>query len=1671
MKKYTLLLLGILHSISLTAMGAAPNLILNSGFESKLNSWGKYGTAALSTDRTEGAYSLKVGAGRSEVNQNVITRVVAGKKYLLSVKAKKSSTNVISTMGVRFYGRNGSYLGESKTTITATTFTAYTNLFTVPTGATYAEVFALKETGVSGYVYVDDFALTEEGSTVNNPPTLPAAQTISGNEDGAINFDLNVGSDPDGHSLSYIKVSNPTNGTLTCVGGASRACTFSPNANFNGSTTFTYKVNDGSLDSNTATVTINVASVNDAPTVPSTQTVSTTEDNSITFDINAGSDLDGDALTYLKNTDPASGTLVCAFVTSRSCTFTPDENFSGNVFFTYKAFDGKAESNLATVNISVGAVNDAPTLPTAQTITTSEDNAVTFDLNAGSDTENNSLSYVKVSNSQSGLISCAGGTSRSCTFTPAANFFGSASFTYKVNDGQFDSNIATVTLNVSAVNDAPTVASAQSVTTTEDVAVTFDLNAGSDIENDALTYVKNTNPINGVLNCVGAASRSCTYTPDANFSGVTSFTYVVNDGAANSNLATVSISVTGINHAPTLPILQTIAAVEDTPLTFNVVAGSDTDNDTLNYVKLSNPTSGGLTCDGGAARTCQFTPALNFNGMISFTYKVNDGTIDSNISTVEINVAAVNDAPTLIASQSVSTNEDVAFSFDLNAGSDIENDSLTYVKNTNPASGALTCMAGVSRSCTYTPATGFSGATSFTYKVSDGSLESNLATVTINVVAVNHAPTLPAAQTIATNEDTPITFNVVAGTDTDGDALNYIKLSNPTNGALTCVGGTSRSCTFTPNQNFYGLTSFTYKVNDGSLDSNISTVNINVAAINDAPTIAGAQSVSTNQDVAVNFDLNAGSDVEGSALTYKVSSNPSTGVLSCAGATSRSCSFTPTAGFSGITSFTYKVNDGALDSSAATVSITVIATTNPTPVAEYVPLGVGGGGAMTGIAISPYNNLWFVGTDMGTLFRSTDLGKTWNPVNHFQATFNSDLERALSPGFSADGVTVFHADAGVTPKRSLDSGETFAAINMGLSGDEVIKYWLSDTSNANIMFAGTTKGLLKTSNKGTSWTRISGITEKAIATFIDQNSSTKRIYHATATKILISDNGGTSFTNFYIPSGMQIRHFAGGSDANGLTLSFGDNNGSQACAWVYPYANEWGQGAIDNTVANCGYVWVNKNNGGFVRNNQTYGDHIKMAENNSSTIYTAGGRAWIKQYGTKVHVSKDAGATWTLKLNQVNWDTNPFSYWPQAKIEYSAVALDIGWWDSGYESFAINQKNADVIAGSGFFFMHASMNGGENWLASFTEYKDTGTRAKDKAWKSRGLEVTSVYRMRFHPNNSNLLYAATADIGGSVSEDHGQTFRIAQAAYNSNYDYAFDVNDDMIAYTASGSLHDYPNEWRAGAYAGNGGIYKTLDRGRTWRRLTPDNTTYNRQFLSVGFDSTNRILYGGTQEIGIVRSTDDGATWALYNQGLPAGTKIIPQIEVDPRSGNVYALLTGDYPNFTNQAQTGIYFLDVQNNATSWRLLRGTVNYPTDADAGYKVWYYPTSFAINFSASGHTEMWLTDYENNRNWLMSGIWKTTNGGATWNRVKQMTHATSVIIDQRDPRKVYASGYYALAGDWGNGGQMHTKDGGATWGKNMKLPYQRNARSAMPDPSDPSKMFYSFFGAGMLLGPTP
>src|SRR5204863_195020 len=256
--------------------------------------------------------------------------------------------------------------------------------------------------------------------------------------------------------------------------------------------------------------------------------------------------------------------------------YTPSANYNGSDSFVYQVNDGTADSNLATVSLTITAVNDAP-LATAESYTTAEDTALTVNAAAGllthaTDIDGDPLTAVLVSGPSHGTLSLS--SDGSFSYTPSANYNGSDSFVYQVNDGTADSNLATVSLTITAVNDAP-LATAESYTTAEDTALTVNAASGllahaTDIDGDSLTAVLVSGPSHGTLSL--SSDGSFSYTPAANYNGSDSFVYQVNDGTADSNLATVSLTVTAVNDAP-LATADSYTTAEDTALTVNAAGG------------------------------------------------------------------------------------------------------------------------------------------------------------------------------------------------------------------------------------------------------------------------------------------------------------------------------------------------------------------------------------------------------------------------------------------------------------------------------------------------------------------------------------------------------------------------------------------------------------------------------------------------------------------------------------------------------------------------------------------------------------------------------------------------------------------------------------------------------------------------------------------------------------------------------------------------------------------------------------------------------------------------------------------------------------------------------------------------------------------------------------------
>ncbi len=761
-------------------------------------------------------------------------------------------------------------------------------------------------------------------------------------------------SDVDGpFPLTTLLVATTTNGTLTL--NANGSFTYTPNANYNGPDSFTYRARDGSgLQSNIATVSINVTPVNDPP-VAVNDSYTTPEDTQLVIAapgvLANDSDVDGPfPLTAMLVTSPSHGVLTLN--ANGSFTYTPALDYNGPDSFTYRARDGSnAESNIATVSITVTPVNDPPI---AANDAYGTDENVTLNVNAAqgvlaNDTDVDGpfpLTAVIVSPATSGAVTL--NANGSFQYVPANGFNGIVTFTYRARDGaNAESNIATVTITVGPVNDPP-LAINDSYSTNEDTTLTVNAATGvlaNDTDPDGpfpLTAELLTNPAHGTL-VVFNANGSFTYVPNANYNGPDSFTYRARDGEGlASQPATVNINVLPVDDPP-VAVDDAYTTPEDVQLVISApgVLSNDTDPDgpiPVAALLTQGPTNGSLTLNLNGSFT--YTPNPNFNGVDTFRYRARDATNlqSANTALVTITVTPVNDPPVAV-NDSYTTPEDTQLV--ISAPGVLANDSdvdgpfpLTTVLVSTTANGSLTLNAN--GSFTYTPNANYNGPDSFTYRARDGSgLDSNLATVSINVTPVNDPP-IAANDSYTTPEDTQLVISApgVLANDSDVDGpfpLTTVLVSTTTNGSLTL--NANGSFTYTPNLNYNGPDSFTYRARDGSgLDSNLATVSINVTPVNDPP-IAGNDAYTTAEDTQLVISapgiLANDSDVDGPfPLTAVLVTSTSNGTLTLNA--NGSFTYTPNANFNGPDSFTYRARDGSgLDSNLATVSITVTPVNDP----------------------------------------------------------------------------------------------------------------------------------------------------------------------------------------------------------------------------------------------------------------------------------------------------------------------------------------------------------------------------------------------------------------------------------------------------------------------------------------------------------------------------------------------------------------------------------------------------------------------------------------------------------------------------------------------------------------------------------------------------------------------
>jgi VCBS repeat-containing protein len=610
--------------------------------------------------------------------------------------------------------------------------------------------------------------------------------------------------------------------------------------------------------------------------------------------------------------------------------YTPDTNYFGTDTFTYQAYDGNQYSNTATVTITIIGTNDPPTA-NDDNYTTPEETILTITapgiLENDTDPDYETLTALLVDSVSNGTLTFK--SNGSFIYNPENGFNGEDSFTYRAYDGTVVSNIATVSINVTPVNDPP-VAYADYYITNEDITLIISENGildnDTDPENDILTASLVTNVTNGILNLY--SNGTFEYTPNTNYFGSDQFTYRAFDGLEYSNSATVTITINPINDPP-IANDDYNTTEEDTTLIIpspGIMANdSDVENDPLTAILVSNVTHGTLTLYENGSII--YTPENDYIGPDSFTYKINDGSNDSNTATVYLTVYPLNDPP-VANDDNYSVNEDttlnVAAPGILANDTDPENDPLIAILVSDVSYGILNL--NMNGAFDYTPNQNYNGIDSFTYQAYDGMEYSNIATVTITINPVNDPP-VANNDYYTTEEDT--TLNVPApgvltnDTDPENDPLTAIKITNSTNGTITTFNSDG-SFTYIPDNDYVGTDTFTYQAYDSLEYSNTATVTITITQANDPPT-ANDDSYTTDEDTTLIVTapgiLINDTDPENDTLTSTLVSDVTHGELTFN--ENGSFIYNPDGEFFGSDSFTYRAYDGELVSNIGIVNITI----------------------------------------------------------------------------------------------------------------------------------------------------------------------------------------------------------------------------------------------------------------------------------------------------------------------------------------------------------------------------------------------------------------------------------------------------------------------------------------------------------------------------------------------------------------------------------------------------------------------------------------------------------------------------------------------------------------------------------------------------------------------------
>ncbi|MHB8897921.1 MAG: Ig-like domain-containing protein, partial [Thermoguttaceae bacterium] len=763
--------------------------------------------------------------------------------------------------------------------------------------------------------YPDQYSISEDGTL-----TIDAANGVLKNDS------------TQSGTLTVAIIDLPQHGTVTL--SSSGAFTYTPAANYQGTDTFTYRAtNTTSQQSNVAPVTITVNASNDAPTGVA-DTYTTTEDTTLTRTAAQGvlvndTDPDGDTLTATLVNQAAHGTVTLN--ANGSFNYVPATNYSGTDSFTYKVGDGTTQSAAITVNLTVTAVNDAPTV-VADAYTVDEDGTLTVTAANGvlkNDTDPDSTSFTAAIVTQPAHGTVTLNADGSFTYTPTANYQGTDTFTYKASDGTgaATSPAATVTVTVNDKPDAPVATDDTSNAVNDGNSILIDVLANDTTAPDAGETLTLTAVTQGSAGgTVTIENGKIRYKPATGKTGQETFTYTVKDNDGLTDTATVTV---------------TVAAPADNTISGIVYVDRDGDG-VRDTGEMGIPgVLVTLTGTDSANASVRRTALTGSDG----TYKFED-VPNGTFQVAERQPTAMKDGKDTTAVSAAVAGSDVISNI-------VVSGNKTFGNNNFGEAGLLAKYVSI-RMFLASAGSAAQGLRDLMARAEDGagygSLADAIASGSTSMDDSGLRAPVAVADTYTVAKDGTLTVTAANGvlkndTDADKDKLTAAVVTQPAHGTLTLKA--DGSFTYKPTASYSGSDSFTYKANDGLFDSATVTVTITVTNGSKAPTgVADSYSVNVNGTLTTTttngvLANDTDPDTASSSLTAAVATQPAHGTLTLN--TNGTFTYKPTTGYRGTDTFTYKVSDGTNTSAAVTVTIKV----NAAPVAVADTYTIGEDGTLT----------------------------------------------------------------------------------------------------------------------------------------------------------------------------------------------------------------------------------------------------------------------------------------------------------------------------------------------------------------------------------------------------------------------------------------------------------------------------------------------------------------------------------------------------------------------------------------------------------------------------------------------------------------------------------------------------------------------------------------------------